>query len=731
MPLEFPFLTDRPERADHQYKDVIQSGKESELVQTVNHGWATTGIELGAWSWGSVGWSTDSVSYVTANDEAGIDLDQINPLVEPSRTLWFATTSVTIVEFEAIGDELDLEIEIIAQDGNGRPESAPTDTVVVEITSETAESGFAYSLLEPGSYVLRLRGRTNGKDALLNQFAVRELPLENLAFDYPSNLVARGTFWVGPFADGGPLRSLDSDGAQDGFVANTWGTMERDTFATDVHSFGLSGDEDFDTSSNHDLSGTAGLLVGIAFKKDVEAPGPPIYKTASNSEGYAFWIDPGPDVFGVAIVHSDTAYWASWEGDIPDVDEWHDVVFHYSTATGRLRVWVDGAFVASATISGGGPLDDTSGFIHLGHDGGSSVFEGSIAMPEVYDFDPSDREIQRYIQWRRSIHGLPGAAATASVSVSPSTFTVSSGNTYDLNASIVDIQGNSEDLPDTDFNWSSDDTNIATVDSSGVVTGVAAGSVNITASKDGLSDSSSGTVTDAIQYFEDVAEQIVTPSNIRVHYRFDETGIQAGNSAFDATSNNDHGTYDGSPSGGQTTLVTDGDGTAVQWAAGEGPVKMPLIGRSILEQNATIGFCVQDPADGPYIYFEQVFGGGQAAIWAQSNSGTWTIEVQAVELNNGSSFTLSGTLSDPTTPTWIHVKHTSGGLGGAELFIDGSSVDTATGLTATSTPTAQDIASDASGSSWTGTLDEFSVFEGGLTSTQISDLYDGGTGNPP
>lgn len=81
------------------------------------------------------------------------------------------------------------------------------------------------------------------------------------------------------------------------------------------------------------------------------------------------------------------------------------------------------------------------------------------------------------------------------VVVGPSGVSVAVGDTTRLQATIFDTQG--KVLPDREVTWSSAEPAIATVSSTGLVTGVAPGSVAITATADGVSGSTTVEVTPA------------------------------------------------------------------------------------------------------------------------------------------------------------------------------------------------------------------------------------------
>ncbi|HET9634718.1 MAG TPA: Ig-like domain-containing protein [Gemmatimonadaceae bacterium] len=85
------------------------------------------------------------------------------------------------------------------------------------------------------------------------------------------------------------------------------------------------------------------------------------------------------------------------------------------------------------------------------------------------------------------------AVAVASVAVSPASASVQVGSTTQLSATTSDASGNT--LTGRAITWSSSNGAIATVSSNGLVTGASAGSVQITATSEGQTGSSTITVT--------------------------------------------------------------------------------------------------------------------------------------------------------------------------------------------------------------------------------------------
>ncbi|HEX6808977.1 MAG TPA: Ig-like domain-containing protein, partial [Gemmatimonadaceae bacterium] len=107
------------------------------------------------------------------------------------------------------------------------------------------------------------------------------------------------------------------------------------------------------------------------------------------------------------------------------------------------------------------------------------------------------------------------AVPVASVTVSPPNKTMTVGDTATFSATTKDAQGHV--LTGRAIAWSSSNTAVATVDSTGLVTAVAAGSANITATSEGQSGSSAVTVNPV-----PVGQVIVAPK---------DTTITAGDSA--------------------------------------------------------------------------------------------------------------------------------------------------------------------------------------------------------
>lgn len=108
-------------------------------------------------------------------------------------------------------------------------------------------------------------------------------------------------------------------------------------------------------------------------------------------------------------------------------------------------------------------------------------------------------------------------AAVASVTVSPSTASIDVGGTRQFTATAMDGGGNT--LNNRTVTWSSSNTGVATVgSSSGIVTGVAAGTATITATSEGRSGTATVTVVGATaQQVTTNPADSVTSSSARLH----------------------------------------------------------------------------------------------------------------------------------------------------------------------------------------------------------------------
>ncbi|UCC49382.1 MAG: Ig-like domain-containing protein, partial [Gemmatimonadota bacterium] len=96
----------------------------------------------------------------------------------------------------------------------------------------------------------------------------------------------------------------------------------------------------------------------------------------------------------------------------------------------------------------------------------------------------------------------------ASLELAPATAVLGVGDTLRLLATARDAEGRA--LVYRAFRWSSSDTTVASVDWTGLVTGLALGSSEIVASREGVSDTATIEVVEGV-----VAYLFITPESAR------------------------------------------------------------------------------------------------------------------------------------------------------------------------------------------------------------------------
>src|SRR2546425_742160 len=129
--------------------------------------------------------------------------------------------------------------------------------------------------------------------------------------------------------------------------------------------------------------------------------------------------------------------------------------------------------------------------------------DGAIRYHVLFAAAPSGWGVQDYLA------KIVPTAPVAAVTVTPSSGTVAIGQTVQLTATPRDASGNP--LTGRAIGWSSSDNTIATVSSTGLVTGVVAGAVTITATSEGQSGTASITVSGV-----PVASVTVSPASASV-----------------------------------------------------------------------------------------------------------------------------------------------------------------------------------------------------------------------
>ena len=163
----------------------------------------------------------------------------------------------------------------------------------------------------------------------------------------------------------------------------------------------------------------------------------------------------------------------------------------------------------------------------------------------------------------------------ATVAVAPLAASVAFGATQALTATLKDAGGNV--LTGRTVTWSSSNTSVATVSSTGVVTGVAQGTATVTAESDGRSGASAVTITLPTPV-STVSRVDITPSSLTLNVaqssvvnasvRDASGNVIAGKSVIWATSNSS--IVSGTVNGNSATLLGVGTGNAVVTATVDG-----------------------------------------------------------------------------------------------------------------------------------------------------------------
>jgi uncharacterized protein YjdB len=162
------------------------------------------------------------------------------------------------------------------------------------------------------------------------------------------------------------------------------------------------------------------------------------------------------------------------------VNAWTHVAGTYDGTA--LRLYINGALVASAPASG--VVSSSTSTLRIGASQFGEYFNGLIDEAMVYDGALSASEVQAF----------SSAVPVASVTVIPALVSVAVGVAQQLTATTRDASGNV--LGGRVVTWSNSDTAVATVSSSGLVTGKAIGAATITATSEGKSGGAAITVRD-------------------------------------------------------------------------------------------------------------------------------------------------------------------------------------------------------------------------------------------
>ena len=159
----------------------------------------------------------------------------------------------------------------------------------------------------------------------------------------------------------------------------------------------------------------------------------------------------------------------------------------YDSGTG---VWTVGAVPSSATAT----LTITATVTAAG----SHTNTAEVTASEVFDPDSTPNNHNAAEDDQDSVTVTTAAPQVTRVEVSPATATVNRGQTQQFTATAFDA--NNDPVPGATFTWTSSNTNVATIDSNGLATGVGIGTTTITAeTSDGAGGTVSGTASLTVQ----------------------------------------------------------------------------------------------------------------------------------------------------------------------------------------------------------------------------------------
>ncbi|HEX5017646.1 MAG TPA: Ig-like domain-containing protein, partial [Actinomycetes bacterium] len=168
----------------------------------------------------------------------------------------------------------------------------------------------------------------------------------------------------------------------------------------------------------------------------------------------------------------------------------------------RVKIFINGAAATEVShkFSGtGGKIAASSARLRMGIvERGSYSSSPALGAAYVYNSVLTDADVTSNVAWistnrRWTTSQTSQTTAVASVTVSPTTASLSVGGTKQFTATVKDASGNV--LTGRTVTWASSAPNVATVSTSGLVTGVATGTTNVTATSEGKTATVATTVT--------------------------------------------------------------------------------------------------------------------------------------------------------------------------------------------------------------------------------------------
>jgi len=261
------------------------------------------------------------------------------------------------------------------------------------------------------------------------------------------------------------------------------------------------------------------------------------------------------------------------------------------------------------------------------------------------------------------------APSLVSITVSPLAFTIASGQSKQLSAMGVYSDGTSSDVT-SQATWSSASTSFATVDSSGLVTGVAAGSSTITATIGAKSGSAIATVTSAL-----LTSIVVTPATASIatgqSQAFTASGIFSDGSTTDITNSVEWSSSSTSYATIDPTGLATGVGAGVATITASSGSATP--GTAVLTVTAAVLTEIDIAPDGQYIpvggQYPLVLTGTFSdnttqtltnATWSSSDATLASVDpnsgiVTGVANSNDNPVTITASYGGMTTTTTVYI----------------------------------------------------------------------------
>ncbi|MGO9452235.1 MAG: beta strand repeat-containing protein [Candidatus Binataceae bacterium] len=200
-----------------------------------------------------------------------------------------------------------------------------------------------------------------------------------------------------------------------------------------------------------------------------------------------------------------------------------------------LAVGTTGQLTATGTFSDGTTLDLTSSVSWTTSESGIAVVSNATGTQGlVLGVSAGNATITAFL---KGISGTTPVTVTSavlnSITITPVNPSVAIGTTQQLTATGVYSDGSTADLTNL-ASWTSSNTAIATVDSTGLLTGIAEGTATISAQFDGITGTTDATVTTVVLVAIDVSPSDASIAPLSV-LRLTATGVFADGSTQDLT----------------------------------------------------------------------------------------------------------------------------------------------------------------------------------------------------